>query len=111
MPESLNESALLNYLRKAEKRPGMYFGSCSVDHVRQHLDGWRAHRRVHLDEDAFADFFFESFHSFVEAHYHDNRTVGWSGLIRENTETDEDGFRTFMSLLEQFAMTCASERN
>ncbi len=111
MSEPPNDSTLLDYLRIAEKRPGMYFGSYNVDHVRRHLDGWRAHKRVHSDDDAFADFFFENFHSYVQAYYQDNRTFGWNGLIRENTQTEEDGFKAFMSLLEQFAMSFASGRN
>ena len=111
MSEAKNESALLEYLRMTEKRPGMYFGSYSVDHVRRHLDGWRAHRSISMDEDAFADFFFEKFHSFVEAYYQDNRTVGWNGLIRENTDTEEEGFKEFMSLLEKFATRFAAAGN
>lgn len=111
MSETTNESALLEYLRMTEKRPGMYFGSYSVDHVRRHLDGWRAHRRVHADGDAFADFLFENFHSFVEAYYQDNRTVGWNGLIRENTKSEEEGFKVFMSLLEKFAIRFAAVGN
>ena len=111
MANTTNESALLEYLRMTKKRPGMHFGACNVDHVRQHLDGWKAHRRVHPDEDAFADYFFENFHSFVEAHYQDNRTVGWNGLIRENTTTEEEGYMMFISLLEKFAKRFASVGN
>ena len=103
MLETSNESALLKYLRMAADRPGMYFGSCKIDDVKLHLDGWRAHRRIYSDEDVFAGVFFEDFHSFVEEYYQDNRTVGWNGLIREKAETDEDGFRIFMALLEKFA--------
>lgn len=111
MSETAVESALLEYLRATEKRPAMYFGSFSVDHVRLHLDGWRAHRHVNNDEDAFADFFFENFHSFVESYYQDNRTIGWNGLIRENTKTEKEGFRVFSSLLEKFATRFASVGN
>lgn len=109
MLETPNESALLNYLRMTERRPGMYFGSYNVDVVKNHLDGWRAHRRAFEDGDAFADLFFENFHSFVETHYQDTRTVGWNGLIRENTQSEEDGFKLFMSLLEKFATRFAPE--
>jgi len=90
------KSALLDYILMTEKRPGMYYGSFEVDDVRRHLDGWRAHRRVFEDKDSFADHFFENFHSFVEQYYRDNRTLGWNGLIRENTLTDEDGFQKFV---------------
>lgn len=109
MSEPQTESALLEYLRMTEKRPSMYFGSCHVDHVKQHLDGWRAHRRVFGDDDAFTTSFFENFHSFVETYYQDNRTIGWNGLIRENTLTDKDGFEMFLSLVETFAARFASE--
>lgn len=111
MSKSPNESALLSYLRISEQRPGMHFGSYHVDNVKHHLDGWRAHRRAFRDEDAFADFFFENFHSFVETHYEVKRTIGWNGLIRENTQTDEDGFKIFMFLLEEFAKQFASAAN
>lgn len=109
MSETPSESALLNYIRMTERRPGMYFGSHHVDVVKHHLDGWRAHRQAFEDDDAFADFFFENFHSFVETHYPDTRTVGWNGLIRDNTQSEEDGFKMFISLLEKFATRFATD--
>ncbi len=108
MSEISIESVLLEYLRMTKKRPGMFFGSYNVDHVSLHLGGWRAHRHFHNDNDAFADFFFENFHSFVGDYYQDNRSVGWSSFISENTETEEEGFRVFLSLLEEFATSFAS---
>lgn len=102
------DSALLEYILMTERRPAMYYGSSNVDDVRHHLEGWRAHRRVVGDNDAFADHFFRNFHSFVEAYYQDNRTIGWNGLLRENTSSEEEGFRTFVSLLKQFASEFAA---
>ncbi|MEL6643958.1 MAG: hypothetical protein AAFQ79_08490 [Pseudomonadota bacterium] len=54
------------------------------------------------DGDLFADQFFSDFQTYVQRHYQDNRTVGWNGLIRENTTTNQDGYETFMSLLKRF---------
>ncbi|MEP1522219.1 hypothetical protein [Ascidiaceihabitans sp.] len=62
------------------------------------------------DNDDFAEYFFEEFHGFVESHYSDNRTIGWNGLVRENTVSDNDGFQIFMSLVRQFASEFESKR-
>lgn len=97
------DSALLNYLFRAETRPGMYFGSHRVEDVKRHLDGWRAHRDFFRDGDAFAYHFFSKFHAFVEDHYGDARTLGWQGLISENASSEEEGFQRFMALVRQFA--------
>lgn len=103
MSDRLSGSALFDYLTTAEKRPAMYFGTNSVDDVRRHLDGWRAHRRLFPDDDDFAEHFFDGFHVFVGKHLDDNRTIGWNGLIRENAPSDDERFQMFMSLFRTFA--------
>ena len=89
----------------------MYFGTFNVHYIRRYLDGWRAHRCVESDDDAFADFFFQSFHGFVESYYQDDRTIGWNGLIYENTKTEEEGYKQFMILVRQIASQYSSTKD
>lgn len=81
----------------------MYFGSRSVKIIRVHLDGWQAHRRFVVENDLFADLFFDGFHEYVESRYNDTRTIGWDGLIAENARSENEEYILFMEFLRDFA--------
>lgn len=108
MRASPADSLLLSYLLASAARPETYYGSRNLGDIRLVLEGWRAHRRVCSDADGFADAFFGGFHAYVEQHYGDRRTIGWNGLIGENTSSEAESFEVFMSLLTAFAAEYAS---
>ncbi|HSM41501.1 MAG TPA: hypothetical protein VK862_12180 [Afifellaceae bacterium] len=103
MPQETLNSALFDYIVLVEKRPGMHIGSKRVYDLFLHLGGWWAHGRLFEDNDQFADHFFEEFHGFVGRHYKDRRSIGWAGLIQENSGSEEEEFPIFMEFLRRFA--------
>ena len=103
MSQGTPSSALFDYLVLVEKRPGMHIGSSRVYDLFLHLGGWWAHRRIFEDNDEFAEHFFENFHGFVGGHYKDRRSIGWAGLIQENSASEEEEFPIFMGFVRQFA--------
>ena len=99
--EPLTET-VIEFLSSLRKKPGMYFGEATLSRLQAYLVGYEAGLAKSGKSLAGADQF-HSFHDWVAARLgFISSTSGWCKMIQSKSENDEEAFRSFYELLDQF---------
>ncbi|WP_293067302.1 hypothetical protein [Okeania sp. SIO2B3] len=89
-------------IRKIRKRPALYLGKPSIDHLQVFLDGYTFARRelgVPLSQE---EEYFEKFQEWIESKYNLPDTQSWMKIILFYSADERDALERFFDLFEEF---------
>ncbi len=89
-------------IRKIRKRPALYLGKPSIDHLQVFLDGYTFARRelgVPLSQE---EEYFEKFQEWIESKYNLPDTQSWMKIILFYSADERDALERFFNLFEEF---------
>ena len=94
-------SGLHNFFQMVRERPSMYVRNCSLDDLELICHGYAMALGVHgIDE--FGTRFNQQFAEYLLERYGWSMCCGWARGIREQSHGDDEAFRRFFELVEEF---------
>ena len=100
---------LQKILNEVRKRPNMYLGKVSLERLSAFIDGYMTCLRQ-VNHDERLDFY-PGFQKYVQETYHIQATKNWASIITEFNVVEEDAFRRFFELLDEFLKITENQIN
>ena len=101
---------LADLIDQIKIRPELYIGDRRISTLSTFLQGYSMAHWIYQVEMDLPAKQLQNFHSFVESKFNDNRTIGWSNLILEKCNGDNEGaLQMFFDLFREF--TIAIDKN